>query len=343
LWLPPALLVLAGLSGCASVAPLGSVLLPGAAARVELLDAPFFPQEDHQCGPSALATVLEASGTTALPEQLVAEVYLPGRQGSLQQELLAAARRRGRLAYVLPGDAGALLAELQAGRPVLILQNLGVDAYPIWHYAVLVGFDAKRNEVILRSGRAERLVMSWPRFEGSWRRGGRWAMTVLAPGTLPARPSLPEYLDACAGLEAAGMSDEAAAAYLAAAQRWPASPLVELGRGNVAFARGDLPGALAAYRRGIGLSPSDAALRNNLAQALLDSGCANQALVEARRANELARGMALEAVAGATLESVLRAVASGDSSASCADPTRGDGDAQPLSLRDEAAGRSRDR
>jgi tetratricopeptide (TPR) repeat protein len=343
LWLPPTLILLTWLSGCASVAPLGSMLPPGGPSRVELLDTPFFPQEDHQCGPSALATVLEASGSPARPEQLVAEVYLPGREGSLQQELLAATRRRGRLAYVLSGEADALLAEVQAGRPVLVLQNLGVDAYPIWHYAVLIGFDAQRNDVILRSGRQQRLLMSWSRFEGSWRRGGQWAMTVLPPGTLPARPSLPAYLDACAGLEAAGMLDAAAAAYAAASQRWPRSSLVELGTGNVAYARGDLRGAVAAYQRGIDLSPSDAALRNNLAQALLDSGCVGRARVQARQAAELARGTLLETDVRETLESVEAAAASRGPSASCPDAAQGDGDAQPLSLPHEPAARTRDR
>jgi tetratricopeptide (TPR) repeat protein len=318
LWPSAALILLTWLSGCASVAPLGAVLPPGSPAQIELAGTPFFAQEDHQCGPSALATVLEASGAEALPEQLIGEVYLPGRQGSLQQELLAAARRRGRLAYVLSADSDALLAELWAGRPVLVLQNLGVDAYPIWHYAVLIGFDAKRNEVILRSGRQERLVMSWSRFEGSWRRGGNWAMTVLQPGTLPARASLQEYLDACTGLEVAGMLDAAAAAYSAAAQRWPGSALVDLGLGNVAYARSDFAAAVAAYRRGVQLAPSDAAIHNNLAQALLDSGCAERALIEAQTAAELARGSVLEVEIRATLDSIVRTL--GESAAPDACP-----------------------
>ncbi len=336
LWLPPALLLLSWLSGCASVAPLGSALPPGAPARIELLDAPFFPQQDHQCGPSALATVLEASGTAAVPEQLVAEVYLPGREGSLQQELLAAARRRGRLAYVLPEDPGALLAEVEAGRPVLILQNLGIDAHPLWHYAVLIGFDAVRNQVLLRSGRQDRLVMSWQRFEGSWRRGGRWAATMLEPGTLPAQPIALNYLDACAGLEAAGMLDGAASSYAAAADRWPENPLVHLGQGNVAYARGDLRAAVGAYRRGVRLAPADAALRNNLAQALLDSGCAEQALAEAREAAELAQGSALAADVRVTLESAMRATESTGTIESCPDSMAGGDTEQSLSLRDDA-------
>jgi len=342
IWLWVVLLFPIWLSGCASVAPLATALPPGAATHLELADTPFFPQEAHQCGPAALATVLGASGVPTSPEQLVAEVYLPGREGSLQQELLAATRRRGRLAYVLPSDASALLAEVQAGRPVLVLQNLGIDAYPIWHYAVLIGFDAMRDAVILRSGRQERLSMSWSRFEGSWSLAGKWAVTALQPGILPAQASLERYLDACVGLEAAGRLVDADTAYSVAAQRWPESPLVELGRGNVAYERGDLAGALAAYRRGVRLSPSNVALRNNLAQALLDSGCVPQARVQAQRAAELARGTPLEADVRATLDAVEHG-ASSSPSTSCPDPANGDAALQRLSLPDGTAAGTTDR
>ena len=76
------------LAGCASRAP---VLLPittqqGSEPRVELTDTPFFPQEAYQCGPAALATLLNANGVAVSPEQLVPQVYLPERRGSLQVE-----------------------------------------------------------------------------------------------------------------------------------------------------------------------------------------------------------------------------------------------------------------
>jgi len=34
---------------------------------VELTEVPFFPQEDYQCGPAALATVLNVTGVTITP------------------------------------------------------------------------------------------------------------------------------------------------------------------------------------------------------------------------------------------------------------------------------------
>src|SRR3569623_1363896 len=123
---------------------------------VELDAVPFFPQERYQCGPAALATVLAWSGAAVTADQLVPQVYLPARQGSLQPELLAAARRYQRLPYVLEPDLAALLREVGAGHPVLVLQNLGLSWAPRWHNAVVVGYDLARDEVVLRSGAGRR-------------------------------------------------------------------------------------------------------------------------------------------------------------------------------------------
>jgi hypothetical protein len=313
----PALAGLLAIAGCSTVEPLAVAVPAGAQARVELDRTPFFPQEDHQCGPAALATVMTAAGAPAAPDDLVAGVFLPGRAGSLQLDLLGATRRRGLLPYVLPGMPGAMLAEVAAGRPVLALQNLGVDSAPIWHYAVIVGYDAARNDIVLRSGSRRRLLMSWPRFLRSWERGGRWSVVVLQPGELPASAEPAAYLEACAGLEAAGMPDAAAAAYAAAAARWPENALVQLGLGNAAYARGDLLTAVAAYARGASLAPTSAPLHNNLAQALLDAGCHQHAAGHARRALRLAAGGSFEAAARDTLDQAERALAEGEEPASC--------------------------
>jgi len=339
-WLAPVVL----LAACSSVAPLATSLPPDSPSRVELADTPFFAQEEHQCGPSALATVLASSGVPTVPADLVPESYLPGREGSLQIELLAAARRRGRLPYVLPAEPGALAAELAAGRPVLVLQNLGIDAYPRWHYAVLVGLDAGRDEAILRSGRRQREVMSWARFDDSWRRGGRWAIVVLRPGDFPANPEPLRFLEAVAGLEAAGLLDEAAASYDAAVQRWPDEPLAHLGLGNNAYLRGDLAAAARSYRRGVLLAPDDPALRNNLAQALLDGGCLLQAEAVARKAAALAGGTPLEGDANGTLAAVAAALQrSGGNYVPCVIAGGGNAQGQPLSSPDDREARTTDR
>jgi len=298
---PVAAALLAFHAGCTAVQPLRDGLPPEAPASVELSSTPFFPQQDHQCGPAALATVLTAAGHPASPQALSEQLLIPARRGSLQAEMLGATRRAGLMPYVLPADAGAILAELAADRPVVVLQNLGVESWPFWHYAVAIGYDTGRGVAILRSGTDRRLEMRWPRFVGAWERAGRWAFTVLEPGTLPAAAEPALFLEAAAGLETAGRFEEAAASYRAAVFRWPDAVVGWLGVGNVAYARGDLPEAVEAFGRGVDRAPRNAALRNNLAQALLDAGCAAQAIGHARVAAELASGTSLAEAAAATL------------------------------------------
>lgn len=280
-------------TGCAASPPLAAGLSASAPRSIELAHTPFFAQDEYQCGPAALAMLLAASGVAVTPESLVPEVYLPERHGSLSLELIGATRRHGRLPFVLATTADEMVEELEAGRPVLILQNLGVPRIPIWHYAVLVGYDAERNVAILRSGDEERLEMKWQRFAGAWHRGGRFAMTVLNPGEIPSQAEPARYIEAAAGLEAAGQPGAAAEAYDAAIARWPDEPLAWLGRGNVAQAEGDRRAAADAYSRAIMLEPGNAAARNNLAELLLDAGCLQESRRQVERAAALAEGTPL--------------------------------------------------
>jgi Tetratricopeptide repeat/Peptidase_C39 like family len=292
----PVLAALAALlAGCATSPPLADGLPAAAPRSIELAGTPFFPQEDYQCGPAALATLLVASGVAVTPETLAPEVFIPERRGSLTLELVGAARRHGRLPYVLATTADEMVAELEAGRPVLVLLNLGTEQLPIWHYAVLIGYDVVENVALLRSGRDERIEMRWQRFAGSWHRGGRFALTTLRPGEIPAHAEPARYLEGAAGLEAAGQREAAAAAYDQAIARWPGESHAWLGRGNLAYAAGDRAAAANAYLRAIMLAPQDAAARNNLAELLLEAGCLQESRRQVERASALAEGTALAA------------------------------------------------
>jgi len=289
------------LAGCTTGGPqLPPVVASGLPASVELESTPFFPQQDYQCGPAALATVLVASGALVSPDELVADVYLPGRNGSLQAELVAAARSRGRLPYVLPPSLDDLLAQLAAGHPVLVLQKTGAGPWPGWHYAVVIGYDASRDRLVLRSGTESRLEMSATHFRATWDRADRWAMTVLEPGRLPARADFGRYMEAAAGLESVGRLDDAEQAYRAAVQHWPGESLPRLALANIALARGDEAAAERELRAALSLAPDDVAARNNLAEVLRLMGCPGSARREISIAARLAAGGPLAAAVAST-------------------------------------------
>ncbi|PKM45618.1 MAG: hypothetical protein CVV05_04985 [Gammaproteobacteria bacterium HGW-Gammaproteobacteria-1] len=273
------------LSGCGTLSP---ALRPGdGLPQQAYAGAPFFAQEIHHCGPSALAGALGASGVTTTPDALAPQVYLPGREGSLQLELVAAARGAGRIAYVLDPALEDALREVAAGRPVLVLQNLGLSWYPRWHYALLVGYDLEARSVTLHSGTERDYVTALATFDRTWARAGRWALVIPAPGTLPATARELPYIAAAAALE---RSDPVAAeaAYDTALVRWPASLPARLGLGNARYARGDLAGAEAAFSAAARAHPDAAVAHNNHAHVLARLGRRAEAQAAARRAVELA-------------------------------------------------------
>ncbi len=263
------------LTGCSI--PLQSVRLlesPPAdlAQKIELEQIPFYPQQRYQCGPAALATVLESSGVPTTPEALVPEVYLPGRKGSLQVELVASTRRHGRVPYPLAQQMSALLQEIQAGNPVLVLQNLGLSWAPRWHYAVVVGYDLQQDQVILRSGEERRHQISLAAFERTWRRSNYWALVVLPPDRLPATAEELPYLRSVLPFEQLGNWQTAQTAYRTAVRQWKRSTGAYLGLGNANYMLGQLPAAESSYLEAIAIDNQFAPALNNLAQTLADMG-----------------------------------------------------------------------
>jgi tetratricopeptide (TPR) repeat protein len=283
------LLVGALLTGCASLAPqttqLRDTLPPKLHDYVELKEVPFFPQSDYQCGPAALATVLNANGVKVTPDELVPEVYLPARKGSLQIEMLAAARRHGLVAYQLAPSLADLMREVAAGNPVIELQRVGVG--DSWHYAVVIGYDYYWGKLYLRSGTTERDVVPFFYHEFVWSRAGYWAMVALPPDRIPETADQDRWLAAVAALEHAGDVRNARIAYQAFMKRWPSNVNGAIGLANTYYAAKDLKEAESVLRTAARVNPESVVVLNNLAQTLSDQGRDREALPIIERAEKL--------------------------------------------------------
>jgi tetratricopeptide (TPR) repeat protein len=284
-----------GLQGCAT--PQFDALhtqFPAALPRhIELDKVPYFAQEAHQCGPATLAMAFGAAGVLVEPQQLETEVYLPDKLGSLQVEMLSATRRHGLLAYELDPQLNALVTEIAAGRPAIVLQNLGLSWYPVWHYAVAIGYDIDRAELILRSGPERHQALPMKTFERTWARSHYWAMLALPAGEMPAHIDEERYIAAALAMEQTKTSDQktqlAAAnlAYKAAVKRWPNNLNASMGAGNTAYALGNFAAAETAFRHATLMHPESGAAFNNLADTLAQQKKFKQALAAAQRAVQI--------------------------------------------------------
>ncbi len=246
--------------------------------HLELTEVAYFPQEENQCGPASLAMVLATAGLPIQPEQLKDELYIPDRKGSLQVEMLAAARRQGMLAYQLEPHLEYVLNEVAAGNPVIVLENLSLQWFPMWHYAVVIGYDLDKQEIILRSGAERRDVMTLSTFEHTWSRSQYWAMLALPLSRIPQTATPGNYIQS---LQALGHSRPQASlqpAFEAALQRWPDDLAVQIAAGNEAYNRNDFANAQRIFRIATSSHPDSAAAFNNLAQTLSDMGQYEEAL-----------------------------------------------------------------
>jgi len=239
--------------------------------RVEIEGVPFFQQKKYQCGPAALSMALGWSGLQVLPDILTSEVFTPALKGSYQSALIAATRRHGRLAYPL-SDRVNLFKEIAAGHPVIVLQNLGLSWYPIWHYALAIGFDLDREIILLHSGTTPWKTTTINVFESTWRRSGHWGILVLPPDQLPKTAELPEIIPAVVGLEKAGQWKAAIESYTIILSRWPNSLAAHIGIGNCWYALGDLNAAESALREANRRFPDEGTVYNNLAHVLFERG-----------------------------------------------------------------------
>ncbi len=259
------------LGGCAAGPELR--VLRAAGAPVELTEVPFFAQDQYQCGPAALATILASDGVDVTPQQLVPLVYVPDRHGSLQAELLAATRSRGRVPYVMRNTLAPILKELRSGQPVLVLQNLGFERWPLWHYAVLIGFDPDNEKFLLRSGTTRRQQSNAHSFLASWDLAGRWSMVAAPANAPPASADVLGWLQAVAPFESNGDLATAVEGYEAAVARWPEAAMAWTALGNARYLQQQFAASAAAYQQALTLSPELWTARNNLVQAIIAQGC----------------------------------------------------------------------
>jgi tetratricopeptide (TPR) repeat protein len=223
------------------------------------------------------------SGLQIDADELAPQVYTPSLKGSLQPAMVAASRRHGRVAYPISG-ANALLKEIAAGHPVIVLQNLGLSWVPVWHYAVVIGYDLDKALIILHSGITNQKKTALRTFENTWARSKHWGLVVLPPSRLPATAEENSYVKAIVGLERARQWPAAVEGYKIALRRWPQSLAAHIGLSNSYYAQGDLESARKVLQKTTILFPEEGVAFNNLAHVLWKQGKKQEAIKAARRA-----------------------------------------------------------
>ena len=170
------------IGGCAAgIGPAGrDGEAPGPAPEVVIPGVPFVTQEGETCGPSSLAMMLRFLGKKAEAGEIAGETRTAGLRGALITDLAAAARRRGADAEVVSLDAAGLRAEIDLGRPVILLVDLGAWVYSRPHYLIAYGYGP--GWYVAHSGRTAGRRFRASDLEARWAKMGRLAIVARGPG-----------------------------------------------------------------------------------------------------------------------------------------------------------------
>jgi hypothetical protein len=259
-----------------------------------------------------MAALLNGTGLKVTPDEIAQQIYTPGREGTLQSEILTGARRHDRLPITINGMLAAL-HEVAAGNPVLVFENLSLAIYPIWHYAILVGYDLHDGTAILRSGTTKREIMNLSTLEHTWGRTGFWGVVIAAPqGPVPQTAQISEWMSEAVLLERMERYDAVLQAYTTAATHWPkqAAPLISLANLHLAPSDQMVADPIAAeglLRRALPLAQGETRtiVLNNLADTLMTLKKWPEAEAFARQA--VGAGDRFQPIAQQTLDEILAA------------------------------------
>ena len=267
-------------SGCAPKNPLPIDNTYGSSN----IDVPFIAPRSELCAASSIEMVslYWQIHTSFIPHmslyELDARTLIPLKGGTLQIELINAARADGLIAYPIEPTFDALIGELTVNHPVIVLVNRGYSWYPLWHYAPITGYDTKMQTVLMHFGDKPNESIPIETFGAIWERSGNWGVVLLPPGQLPASATAEKFLSIAYNFEKIGMTDEAIISYETARNRWPEYVPLLFALGNVYYNVNQISKAEEVYRYILLIDPNYSYALNNLAILLCQTGRSVEAL-----------------------------------------------------------------
>ena len=169
------LVVLLCLTGCATT---GRIT---ADARI-IEGVPYFEQEDFQCGPAALVTVINywhrknRCNERLSVDAVAKEIFSNRAKGVLSLDLELYARKLGFTSLQFSGTIEKIKEYLDENSPVIILVDNGRAFYQQNHFMVAKGYT--QDGIIFNSGREENHLILKESLITIWKKTDFWALAI---------------------------------------------------------------------------------------------------------------------------------------------------------------------
>lgn len=130
----------------------------------------------YQCGPTTLASVLAFHGVAVPEAEIAAKIFSPSARGVLLTDLAWFARSREFRTEVRTGSKAELQAALAAGRPPIVLLDLGRGPLRQPHFTVIFAWDEQGVRYLSAKPAGQRV--SHATFARQWQRAGNQCLLL---------------------------------------------------------------------------------------------------------------------------------------------------------------------
>lgn len=226
-------------------------------------NVPFFKQSKYNCGPSALASVLNFYGKKIIMDEIISALTKNTIRGSLNIDMLLFPRRFGLITEMVNGDIELIKNYIRNGTPVVLLIDNGFSIYRIPHYIVVIGFDDADNIFVAHWGNEENRIISAEDLKRRWSRMGGWGFaTIEIPWD---KLTAEQHNDIGVAYENAGKYEESENEYKEAVRIKSDFCEPNFNLGNLYFKKKDYSNSEKSFLRALDLCKDKGDIYNNLA------------------------------------------------------------------------------
>lgn len=164
---------------CVVYFPASAVLAAESSKKGEIiLDVPFYPQEEFQCGPAALASVMNFWGRSLQPGEIAADIFSKNARGTLNLDMVLYASGMGFKTLHGKMTLEQIRQNIYSGVPVMVLLDRGFWVVKKGHYVVVAGYSDNAGELIVHDGLQRNRRISEADFLRQWNRSGQWGLVI---------------------------------------------------------------------------------------------------------------------------------------------------------------------
>jgi ABC-type bacteriocin/lantibiotic exporter with double-glycine peptidase domain len=165
------------------VALLGGCSIPGmdraphpVSTSIRIEGVPFFPQSHYQCGPAALAGVLNYYGDDISPEEIAEAIYRKKIRGTVSLDMALYPRERGFSSRWYSGSIEDIQRAVGEGIPLIVMVDRGVAWISAHHFMVVTGYAPVG--IVANTGKTPGKIIPWNRFLSHWHKTQNWTLLI---------------------------------------------------------------------------------------------------------------------------------------------------------------------